>query len=154
MQQALLKSWFPSFSHPFNNGKAALRPPCNLLQDDKASSSKERCFSPLIISVAILWNLSMAFLCWGPQSWVQYSRWGLTTAEGLNPLSQPADHTAFGAAQGKTGLLSWKHTWLAHPPALPKSISAGLFSIPSTPSCIDSMGCFNTGAQHTLHFPC
>ncbi|XP_074950717.1 tyrosine-protein phosphatase non-receptor type 5 isoform X2 [Phalacrocorax aristotelis] len=26
-------------------------------------------------------QLSMSFLCWGPRSWTQYSRWGLTRAE-------------------------------------------------------------------------
>ena len=40
--------------------------------------------SSLIIFVPLLWtssNSSMSFLCWGPQNWTQYSRWGLTRAE-------------------------------------------------------------------------
>ena len=44
-------------------------------------SSQERCSSPLIILVALLWTRSkssMSFLYWGPQAWTQYSRWGLS----------------------------------------------------------------------------
>ena len=39
--------------------------------------------SPLIILVAFLWTLSNSSLSlyWGPQTWMQYSRWGLTWAE-------------------------------------------------------------------------
>ncbi|KAK4806804.1 hypothetical protein QYF61_005600 [Mycteria americana] len=39
-------------------------------------SSEERCSSPLNIFMALLWtrsNRSMSFLCWRPQSWMQYS---------------------------------------------------------------------------------
>lgn len=60
---------------------------------------------------AFLWtwsNKSMSFLCWGPQNWMQFSRWGLTRVE--NPLSQPAGHTGFDAAQDAVGLLRCKHT--------------------------------------------
>jgi len=34
--------------------------------------------------MALLWTLSKSstfFLCWGPQTWMQYSSWGLTRAE-------------------------------------------------------------------------
>lgn len=38
-------------------------------------SSRERCSSPLVIFLALLWTLSiwfMSFLCWRPQSWMLY----------------------------------------------------------------------------------
>ena len=47
-------------------------------------SSQERCSSPLIIFVALLWthsNRSTSFLYWGLQTWMQYSKWSLTRAE-------------------------------------------------------------------------
>jgi len=46
-------------------------------------SSEERCSSPLIVFVVLLWtrsNSSTFFLCC-LQSWTQDSRWGLTRAE-------------------------------------------------------------------------
>ena len=46
--------------------------------------SQGRCSSPLIIFVAFLWTLSnssTSFLCWGPHTWTQSSRWGLTRAK-------------------------------------------------------------------------
>jgi len=47
-------------------------------------SLQERCSSPLINFVALLWthsNNSISFLCWGLQGWTQYSRCCLTSAE-------------------------------------------------------------------------
>ena len=47
-------------------------------------SLQERCSSPLITFVALLWTLSNSppsFLYWGLQTWMQYSRWGLMRAE-------------------------------------------------------------------------
>jgi len=47
-------------------------------------SSQQRCSSPRMIFVALLWthsNRSMLFLCGGPWSWTQDSRWGLMRAE-------------------------------------------------------------------------
>ena len=75
---------------PFKYWKAAMRSPRSLLfcKLNKPSSlnhsSQERCSSPLIILVALLCacsKSSTSFLCWGPQAWVQYSRWGLTRTE-------------------------------------------------------------------------
>lgn len=45
------------------------------------------CSSYLIIFVTLLWtqaNRSLSFLCWGPQRWMQHSRWGLTRTEPLS----------------------------------------------------------------------
>ncbi|KAK4827490.1 hypothetical protein QYF61_018790 [Mycteria americana] len=70
--------------------KAARRCPQSLLfsrlnnPNSLSLSSQERCSSPRIIFVALLWtcsNRSMSFLCWGPQSRMQYSRRGLTRVE-------------------------------------------------------------------------
>lgn len=39
---------------------------------------------PLISFVALLWTcvvMAMSFWCWGPQSWIHYSRQGFTTAD-------------------------------------------------------------------------
>ncbi|KAK4821027.1 hypothetical protein QYF61_012113 [Mycteria americana] len=66
---------------PFRYCKAARRCPHSLLfrrlnnPSSPSLSSQERCSSPLIIFMALLWtcsNRSMSFLCWGPQSWTQY----------------------------------------------------------------------------------
>lgn len=41
----------------------------------------QRCFSPLRVFVALLWTRSKrstCFCCWGPQSWLRHSKWGLT----------------------------------------------------------------------------
>ncbi|XP_063182760.1 phospholipase ABHD3 isoform X5 [Chroicocephalus ridibundus] len=67
---------------PFRYWKAALRSPRSLLfsrlniPNSLSLSSQERCSSPLIILVALLWthsNRSMSFSCRGLQSWTQYS---------------------------------------------------------------------------------
>ena len=67
-----------------------MRFPCSILyfRLNKISSftlsSQERCSSPLIIHEALLWTLSKSltsFLCWGPQTSMQYSRWSLTRTQ-------------------------------------------------------------------------
>ena len=82
------------------------------------------CSIPLIILVALLRprsNRSMSFLCWGLQSWMQDSRWGLTRAEqrGRIPsldllvmllLMQPSVQLAFWAASVHWWLMSSFHT--------------------------------------------
>ena len=78
----------PSFLEaPFWYWKAAVRSPWSLLfsrlnsPNSLSLSSQERCSSPLINFVALLWtcsNRSMSFFCWGPQNQTQYSRWGLS----------------------------------------------------------------------------
>ena len=68
-----------------------------------------------MILVALLWTRSkssMSFLYWGPQAWMQYSTWGLTSRH--NHLSLPDGHPFFNAAQNKVGLLGCKRTLLAH----------------------------------------
>ena len=102
-----------------------------------------RCSSPLIIFLALLWicsSMSMSFLCWGPQSWTQYSRWGLTRAErrgritshdllAMLLLMQPRIQLAFWAASA--------HYWLMFSFAsanTPKPFLTGLLSIHSFPS--------------------
>jgi len=70
-----------------DSSKASLEP--LLLQSEHPSSlnlsSQERCSSPLTIFVALLRTcFSRCMSCardWGPQSWIQDSRWGLTRAE-------------------------------------------------------------------------
>ena len=77
--EALLKYW-----------NTATRSPLSLLSsrlnnaNPLSRSSQEKCSSPLIISMALLWtpsNRSMPFLCWGLQSWMQDARGILTRAE-------------------------------------------------------------------------
>jgi len=73
-------------------------------------SLQERCSSPLIIFVALLRthsNSSTSFLCLGPQTWMQYSRWGRVRTEerGKIPslatplLIQPTIQLAFWAVR-------------------------------------------------------
>ena len=78
---------YAAFKHHW---KATMRSPWSLLFSklNKPSSlnlsSEERRSSPLIILVALLWTRSKSstsFLYWGPQAWMQCSRWGLTRAE-------------------------------------------------------------------------
>ena len=87
----LVNSCSPSCLYaPFKYWKATVRSPWILLYSklNKLSSlnlsSQQRCSSPLIILVALLWThskSSTSFLYWRPQAWMQYSRWGLTKAE-------------------------------------------------------------------------
>ncbi|KAK4811117.1 hypothetical protein QYF61_019748 [Mycteria americana] len=84
-----------------------------------AGRHMERCSSPLIIFVALFWtcsNKSMSFLCWGPQNWTQYSRWGLTTVEWrgrITSLNLLATLHLY-AAQDAIGFLGCKRTLPAH----------------------------------------
>jgi len=67
--------------------------------------------------MALLWtcsNTSLSFLCWGLQSWMQDSRWGLTRAKGQNPLPHPAGHASLDASQDTVGFLGCRCTLLAH----------------------------------------
>lgn len=75
------------------------------------------CSNPLINFMALLQtcsNSSVSFLCWGHQSWLQYSGWSLTRAEGQNPLPCPAAHTPVDAAQDTFGFLGCECTLMAH----------------------------------------
>ena len=81
-------------------------------------SSQERCSSPLIILVALLWTCyksSTSFLCWGPQVWTQCCRWDLTR-EGKSRWGQssPCYHPPVGAAQDTVGILGCKSTLSVH----------------------------------------
>ena len=69
--------------------------------------------------MALLWTrskTSMSFLCWGTQSWMQYSGWGSHNSgvKGQNHLPRPAGHTSLDAAQDTVGFLGCKHTLPAH----------------------------------------
>ncbi|KAK4832076.1 hypothetical protein QYF61_020632 [Mycteria americana] len=141
-QQVLLKT-------PFKYCKAAMRSPQSLLfsrlnnPSSLSLSSQERCSISLIIFVALLWtcsNRSMSFLCRGLQSWTQYWRWGLTRVgcrdriTSLDLLAtlllmQPRIWLAFWAASTHCQLMSSFSST-----STPKSSSAGLLSIPSSPS--------------------
>ena len=104
-------------------------------------SSQGRCSSPLIVSVALLWthsNSSTSFLYHGPQALTQYSRWGLTKAEGnthhpllaATPLlMQPRIQLAFQAARAHCWIMS---RFLSI--STPTFISSGLLSRSSSPS--------------------
>ncbi|KAK4816278.1 hypothetical protein QYF61_014350 [Mycteria americana] len=75
----------------------------------------ERCSSPLIIFVALLWthsNRSMPFLCQRPQNWDAGLQVGShqSGVEGENHLPRPAGHASFDAAQDNIGFLGCKHT--------------------------------------------
>ena len=85
---------------------------CDMPRGNGFKLRQGRYSSPLIIFVALLWNCSensMSFLCWGPQNWMQYSRWGLTRAEQRDRITalgllvtllsmQPRIHLAFWIA--------------------------------------------------------
>ena len=62
-----------------------------------------RCFSPLIIFVALLWassNSSVSFLYWRSQAWTQYSRWNRAEQKGtVTSLTLTNDRAAFGGAE-------------------------------------------------------
>ena len=86
----LVNSHYPScvYTFPSSIGRPQLALPGAFSKLNKPSSlnlsSQERCFSPLIILVALIWThskSSVPFLYWEPQAWTQYSRWGLTRAE-------------------------------------------------------------------------
>ena len=115
-------------------------------------SSLERCSSPLICG----FNRSTSFLCWGPQTWMQHSRWGLTRAEqrGTIPsldllatpqLMQPMMQLAFWAASMNCWLmLSLSST------RTPKFFYTGLLSIGSSPSLYSCPGLLQSRCS-TLH---
>jgi len=55
--------------------------------------------------------------------------------DGQSDLPQPAGHASLGAAQDTVGFLGCKRTLVAHIiTSNPKSFSAGLLSVPSSPS--------------------
>lgn len=73
----------PSFLSPLE-GCCNVSPEPGSQPQPSACLHRRGASSPFIIFVALLWtysNRSMSFLCWGPQNWVQHSRWGLTRAE-------------------------------------------------------------------------
>jgi len=81
--------------------------------------SKERCFSPWNILVALLWTLSKSsapFLCWGPKAWMHYSRWGSHEGrvEGDNQLHVLAGHLSSDGTQDTISFPGCKCTLLAH----------------------------------------
>ncbi|KAK4831337.1 hypothetical protein QYF61_017468 [Mycteria americana] len=126
---------------PFRYWKAAIRSPHSLIfsrlnnPNSLSLSAQERCSSPLIIFVALLWthsNRPMSFLCWGPQSGMQYSvGWGLMRAGYRGRITsldllvtlllmQPRIWLAFWAASAHCWLmLSFSST------NTPKSFSSG-----------------------------
>lgn len=84
----------------------------------------------------LLWthySRSMSFLCWGPWSWTQHLRWGLTRAEETSLDLLPC---CFDAAQLSLGFLGCQGAlsgWASHPP---------------TPPCPSLQGC-----SQSLHLP-
>lgn len=92
LQQTLTKCLSSSVSQSsFNYSKTTVGfPQSSLLQPEEPQlSSQKRYFIPPIIFMAVLWihsNRYMSFLCWGHQSWIQYSRWGLTRMKRINHL--------------------------------------------------------------------
>ena len=139
--QALVKSPSPALLQAPSGTKrlfSRLNSPSSL-----SLPSQERCSSPLIIFMVLLWphsDRSMSVLCWGLQSCMQDSRWGLTRAEQrgripcLNllatlPLMQPRVQLAFWAAGTHYWLMS---SFLST--GTPKFFSSGLLSVLSSPS--------------------
>ncbi|KAK4819472.1 LOW QUALITY PROTEIN: hypothetical protein QYF61_004698 [Mycteria americana] len=122
-QQALLKSLSPSLLEaPFKDWKAVIRSPRSLLfsrlnnPSSLSLSLEERCSSPRIIFVALLWpcsSSSMSFLAPELDAGLQ-ARSHQSRVEGQNHLPRPAGHAAFDAAQDTVGLLGCKRTSLAH----------------------------------------
>ncbi|KAK4832903.1 hypothetical protein QYF61_026546 [Mycteria americana] len=129
-----------AISSNYGYWKAAIRSPRSLLfsrlnnPNSLSQSAQERCSSPLIIFVALLWthsNRSMSFLYWGPQTQMQYPRWGLTRVEQRGRITsldllvtlllmQPRIQLAFWAASAHCRvLLSFLST------NTPKSFSSG-----------------------------
>ncbi|KAK4827484.1 hypothetical protein QYF61_018784 [Mycteria americana] len=110
---------------PFRYWKAARRCPQSLLfsrlnnPNSLSLSSQERCSSPRIIFVALLWthsNSSMSFLCWGPQRLNAVLQAGSheSGVEEENHLPRPAGHCSFDAAQDMVGFLGCKCTLPRH----------------------------------------
>ena len=105
--------------------KAAVRCPqsllcCKLNKPKSFSlSSQERCSSPLIILMALLWthsSSSTSFLYWGSPDLDAILQTGphKERTKGDNPLPLPAGHHSFDAAQNTFGCLGCKRTLLAH----------------------------------------
>ena len=76
-----------------------------------------------------------SFLCWRPQTWMQYSRWDLARAEqrGQSPPS-PCWPPTFNAEQDTVDPPGSKHIQAFCPPEPASSFSAGLLSV-SFSSC-------------------
>ena len=143
------KSLSPAFMQaPFRYWQATIRYSQRLLQVEVPQLST--CpHSPLITFVALLWtcfNSSISFLCWGPQNWTQYSRWGLMRTEqrgritSLNLLVAlllilPRIHLAFWAASTHCQLM----LSLSSTNAL-KSFSSGLLLCHFLPSLYLCLG--------------
>ena len=153
LQQALCPHL--SYRPLFRYWKAAVRSAHSLLfsrlnhPNSLSLSSQESCSIPQIIFVVLLCTRShkpMSFLCWGLQSWMQDSRWGLTRTKqrGRIPssdllamllLMQPVVQLAFWAASAHCHLmLSFSFT------STPKSFSSGLLSTHSLPSLYLRLG--------------
>ena len=102
----------------------AIRSPWSLLLSRLKSpsslslTSKGRCSSSLIIFEALLWthsNSSMSFLCWGPQNWMQYSRWVPMGAEQRGRITSLYQLVMLLLMQLRIQLAFWAasiHYWL------------------------------------------
>ena len=125
-QQALLKIFSPSLLQAsFRYRKAAIRSPHSLLYSRLKSpnsvslSSHERCSSPQIIFVALLWtrsNISMSRLCWEAPELDTVLQVGShqSGVEGQNLLARPAGHVSLDASQDMAGLLGCERSLPDH----------------------------------------
>ena len=72
---------------------------------------------PSIIFVHLLCthsNSSICLLCWGPQAWVQYSRWASQGQRRGGQSLCPSGCSLVDSARYTIGLLSCKSTLMAH----------------------------------------
>lgn len=92
-----------------------------------STSPCERHSIPLMIFMAVSSNSSVSFWCWGPQCWMQDSRWDLIGVEQSGTVTWC--HT-FGATQATIGFLGCKSTLLVQIPFfISKFFSAELHSV-------------------------
>ena len=112
----------------------AIRSPWSLLlsrlkrPSSLSLTSKGRCSSSLIIFEALLWthsNSSMSFMCCGPQSWKQYSRWVPMGAEQRGRITSLYQLVMLLLMQLRIQLAFWAAShidslhWIFHQPTLP-----------------------------------
>jgi len=94
-----------------------------------------------------LWTLSISppfFLCWGPQTWMQFSRWGLMRAEQWGTIPSPPCWPSFSwCSPGyywPFGLHANTADSCFSSTRTPRFSSAGLLSVSSSPSLYTYLG--------------
>lgn len=120
----------------------------------------ERCFSLLIIFVALHWTCSvssLSLLSWGAQNWTQHSRCGLTRSEWrgrITSLELLATLFLMNPRTPLAFLATRKYCWLMDSllfTRTPRSYSTELLSSRSAPASAGDWGYSSPGKCRTLH---